>query len=826
MKRTDPQNNVLQFAVPFDTPPKDAPAVVAYAFAPNGRLLATAALKEGQLELALPQGAAAGARLFFTTPPPDLARGRPPTLADMDRLHAYEPAWHFDPAARRYELQPIPEFHWRWWLWVRCRVRGTVVSPVVINGVTVEKPVGDARVHICEVDRLVLLFRKLPDNLVLRLRDEWLAVLQKPDPIGPVSAGGGFSFSPADAVAFNPQPEPPGDAVGFVPQPEPPGDRIQRSGLGRSLAAMGTRFESPLVRVGLKPQPEPPASERLAARLAPARATLADLPATTRAALGSDSAPNVREALIAHLDLLLPHFCRWPWLHRFLCRKHELTAVLTNSAGKFDTPIWYRLFGDKPDLYFWVEVQFQGTWTTVYRPCVCASTHWNYACGSEVTIRVTDPRVQPCDPNADLEGYQVVVTTIGNGISMSEIVHDPAAAARGLTTDGRPLAGNLELRCDMSRANLIAAGITHYRWSYRRLTKGDGSALAATDEWHALNTPVHRYYKVMVPDATAPGGLKPSYQPALMGPDPAFPADPLFKIQPTTPPEGSVGWKEINEHVDLAWAHFPTGNLLEPNPANPAELIPAAGKYELKLELFATSGTTATRVNWTHPPATVSGPVTALVSNSPAPFTPPDGMNTALAGVPNLYTESATGADVLGFKMVLHVDNNRCAAGIAEVWTDTPANAAGPCGFIRFNNRATSNAHIAFTARHPYDFADFHFEVDKGSSGAVAIACAGHDPAWAGVAGPTVNGFTRDTASVFTKDVPVLALLTANGTNCPEAAFAETLYVRARAVDGYTYAYWLDASATPMAFALAPRLLGPVLSAEAALAGPAVAALK
>jgi len=807
MKKIEPEFTTLQFVVPFDGKPKEIPAIVACAFAPNGRLLASAPLKDGLAEIAFPRGAAGSARLFFVANPPNMERTRQPSLDDMERLHAYEPAWSYDPRLHRYELLPIPELHWQWWFWVRCRVRGTVVTPIVINGVTVEKPVADARVHICEVDRLPLLVAKLPDHLIFRLRDAWLAVLQKPDPIGPISATTTKpALSPGDAVAFNPQPEPPGDLG-------PSAEKL------RSLPALRTTIEAPWTRIALNPQPEPPAGELSAIRLG----AISDLSATTRAALASGSAQTVREALIANLDLLRPHFCNWPWLHPFICFKQEIASVLTGNNGKFDTAIWYRIFGDHPDLYFWVEILFQGSWTTVYKPYVCCHTYWNYVCGSEVTIRVTDPRVQPCDGNPDLEGYQVVVTTIGNQISMSEIVHDPADDGQGLTTDGRPLAGTLELRCDMSRANLIAAGITHYRWSYQRLTKADGSALTTPDTWHVLNSPVHRYYKVMVPDPTVPGGFKPSYQPALMGPDPAFPTEPLIKIQPIDPPAGSVGWKEINEHVDLAWAHFPTGSLLEPSPANPAVLIPAAGKYELKLELFSTAGGAATRVNWTHPPASVPGAITGFVSSNSAPFVPPDFMNTAVIGAWNSYTEAATGADVLGFKMTLHVDNNSCQALIAEVWTDTSTNAAGPCGFIRFASRATSNARIAFTARHPHDFADFHFEVDKGSTGAVAEACAGVTPSWVGVKGPVVNGFARNSASVFSKDVPVLTLLDANGTNCKEAAFAETLGVHATATDGYQRADWLDAYATPKAFALAPSpiIIAPTIATDLAAAAAA-----
>ena len=67
-----------------------------------------------------------------------------------------------------------------------------------------------------------------------------------------------------------------------------------------------------------------------------------------------------------------------------------------------------------------------------------------------------------------------------------------------------------------------------------------------------------------------------------------------------------------------------------------------------------------------------------------------------------------------------------------------------------------------------------------------------------------VNGFTRSADSHFSKDIPVLDMLNANGSECPEAAFALTLGVYSTAYDGYTRAYWLNAWAIPKAFALAP----------------------
>ena len=78
----------------------------------------------------------------------------------------------FNPKKNVYELLPIPDFHWKWWLWCMCRVRGRVVRPVTINGITYDMPVCHARVHICEVDPFWILVSRLPDDVIWRLRDE------------------------------------------------------------------------------------------------------------------------------------------------------------------------------------------------------------------------------------------------------------------------------------------------------------------------------------------------------------------------------------------------------------------------------------------------------------------------------------------------------------------------------------------------------------------------------------------------------------------------------------------------------------------------------
>jgi hypothetical protein len=238
---------------------------------------------------------------------------------------------------------------------------------------------------------------------------------------------------------------------GFQPQPDPP----RQADLSSSLE-----------QVALNPQPCSPREMVLAAQAV-------ELSGTARLALQSASTPVVRQTLLDNLELVRPFICIWDWLWPYFCVCDEIAVVTTDHTGRFDTTFWYQCFGDHPDLYFWVEYCIGGVWTTVYHPGVCCNTYWNYVCGSDVTLRVTDPRVPWCGDDPILPGKQVAILSIGRNISMTEIQRQAAGASEGLTTAGQPMGGSLEPHVWFGDG-LLAAGITHYRWSYRRLgSSGD-----------------------------------------------------------------------------------------------------------------------------------------------------------------------------------------------------------------------------------------------------------------------------------------------------------------------------------------------------------------
>lgn len=753
----------LQLEVSFDKKPEKEIKVIAYAFDRSGTLLGQAPLKDGHAKVPIPEGQERRVRVFFARAPIE-GKKQEPTLRSMERSRAYEPVLKFDHKGELAKIEAIPEILWKNWVLIPCLVRGRVVRPVGSGASSQDLPVCHARVHICEVDKLYVMIQHLPDDLIFRVRDELLQELTKPFPPDPPDPPP-FVFDPG---VIDPSP------LAIAELNKSPRTRMLEAQLGKSPArrpGVAQGFVSPGEMAGFNPQPDPPRPGDLVAlnpQPLPPRQSMAleQLSLKTRMLLSTSSVTILRQGLLANLDLLraMQCFC-FPWWP-YQC--DEVAVVQTDEQGHFGTEIWYPWFGDHPDLYFWVEYSIGSVWTTVYRPWVPCNTYWDYPCGSEVTIRVTDPRVPPCIPIPDLDGLQVAILSIGNCVSLSEI------NAEGLTTYGEPFGGVLEPHVFFGRTALIAAGITHYRWSYKRMTKSDGTTMV-TDNWHALDHEVIRHYAVENPDTTL------SFPAVQMGPDPAFPGKSLFKIQPILPPAGALDWAPIDARQDSATAFFPTHLLAGGN----AEA--AAGKYELKFELFKEG----LPVNLSDP----NKKILLKVANMPAPF-----------GSGTLTLADATdehlifdGNDVVAFRMVVRVDNNVCEAQINQFEGTAPEiELDHKCGFIQYAPGAEIK--LSFKARHAHDFASFSFNVFRGAGNHVAEASV------AGPVGASIGGFDRGSDSVFRKAIQVTKMLESGvPPECTKGAFVENLYVTAWATDGWSRLSYLDASVAPNAFAVEPK---------------------
>src|SRR5262249_20910809 len=155
-----------------------------------------------------------------------------------------------------------------------------------------------------------------------------------------------------------------------------------------AASLLGLAESGPPSRVALSRQAANPAP-------APASSGLGRLALETHLALASQAVTSVRDALLANAHLIRPYLCWWDWLWPWFWRCDEVRVVETDDNGRFDVTIYHRC-DDEPDLYFWVEYFLAGAWTPVYQPWRVCATYWDFDCASEVTIRVTDPRVPYC----------------------------------------------------------------------------------------------------------------------------------------------------------------------------------------------------------------------------------------------------------------------------------------------------------------------------------------------------------------------------------------------------------------------------------------------
>ncbi|MHA4810679.1 hypothetical protein ACX0G9_21415 [Flavitalea flava] len=473
-----------------------------------------------------------------------------------------------------------------------------------------------------------------------------------------------------------------------------------------------------------------------------ARLSLQALPQTNISALHTDSVSLVKDYLVQNYRVLYPWWCYWIpiyWWWWYTCIEEKV--VYTNEQGWFDTNVYHNCFEGNADFYFWVEYNINGVWTTVYEPPIHCHTYWDYACGTEVDIYLNDDRI-PCGSHATTPGKVVVITTLGNNANVNRVqqtagVNEGQAPDLGYGyTPYGPFGGSVEPHIIFGE-DLIPSGVIYYRWSYK-LSTADESG------WATLTPNVDRHYFHINPD------LSISFPIYNLGPKVTAGNSDLFEIQAPRNPLTNDPWAILDARTDTATAYFSTNQLQNGNVAA------AAGLYDLKLELFDGSGNQINLTDWG---------IDVLVPdpNQPAPFGNVT-VNTVAAPAINQILDS--NGKLTGFRMIIRVDNNPTTAHIYE--TEVEGNFAGPCGFLVYADKGTSQADVSYTASHPNGYAYYGFSIVKGSSGGV-YGDAGPVPA--------VNP-VHDILSVE-------SLLDGGGTVCTRAAFAENLNVYGTATDGW-----------------------------------------
>ena len=709
--------------------------LVALAFSKDGQLLARTRPDNDKLYFDLKPEQLRYARVFVFPEPPAGIEGI--TLAKAERLQAYEPAIKLGPN-NELDISRIPGKIIQRWLWYRCCARGRVTKRFLIDGLWQDMPVCNAIVHICEVDPILIVLPRVPDWVIDRFRDVVLERIPIPIP--------------------EPIPDPP-PFEAFVPIPPRPfsfGNSIQP--LARPLGGV---------------------QQQLSLQAAPN----IELPQEVRLKLGNADTNQARNLLVEHIDLFRPYLCRWPWFWPWLYRCDEITTVRTDFNGRFEACFWRQIFEEKADLYFWVEYEIDGVPTTVYRPSIPCHTYWDYECGDEVSIRITDPRV-PFGCQQPISGQIAWVKTIGWGANVSHIEQNSGASiiqqgqifqTVGLTdyaTAGlgfglanqkvRPFADSLKFIVQFG-SGFPSSSVTHYRWSYRK-THNDKLVPASASEqaWTPLDQrTMSKAYTIEVTSG-AITTFETRYFP--LGPFSIGSVN-AYKIPPVSPKGTDVGNDPTAE-----WDQNTITMIVD------SSSLKGDGLYEFKLEFFNTAGV---RQNVADTVNQISNPAN-LGQSQPA------GSDYLLPAVEDLFKP---------FRMKVRIDNQKSTAQIYTVLVDGKASST-ECGFVQYDNKGTSDVNFRFRASHPNDFATFSFNVARGNS---ADPLSNADTSGM-VVGSTAN-YTLGVDGIYRNAVNVGYLL----GPCPDkAAFAEHLYVDGLHTNGTSILDSFDASALA-AFALEPK---------------------
>ncbi len=705
-KKSNREGATLRFSL--EKPPTPEQPLFAYVFARQGQLVEKVAVtlqkETAEVQLKLTKPEVLPYHLVFVAPElkpfgPDPENS--PTIADLKKLQAYEPVFRLE--GKIFVAPALPGSLINLWCWRRCRVRGRVQKTFTVDGVPRIFPLCRSRVHICEVD-YVPIYWKVPDRVYVDLLD---ILRVRPE-------------------LFDRLPEIKIPRIPF-PEPDPTPWRKLRTDLGtRSLAN--------------------PASTSIVLKGQAFKDTLVQ---ATPAYLS--------EVLAINPDLLRSVLCIYHRFRPYFYHCEELAVIDTDEFGRFDTFIRYNRM-DQPDLYFWVEYFIGGAWVTVYHPSLPCHTYWNYVCGTEITINVTDPRVWP-SCSTPITGSMLVVRSIGDGQSVRHIAQDLAASTiiQGQTLQQVGLSdfnfGSGDYRSPFGEtlalnvyfgSGLQAAGNTHFRWSYRQTHTAD--LVPSLSAWQPIVPPARPY----LAERPRPGGgtlLTTKY----------FPLNEVAGVYPIPPANAPL---DAGDTFSIwAKAFTDSGDL------NTSGADFANGLYEFKLELFSVAGTVATKRTFS--PA-----------NLPNTFQVPKfGDITLFEDSPADYLNVAESH----FTMQVRIDNQPCTASIRPVQVSgLPAGIE--CGFVHYVNES-DGAMISYQASHPQGFATFAFSLRRGYGVYPPAAQA------SGMVIGGTSGYVLGPDPLFRKTLSVGYLLKSNAVGdlkgtCDKAAFAEYLAVFATASNG------------------------------------------
>lgn len=747
--------NLLSFPISFESAPAEPIEVLAFLFTSKGELLQQVKVNsKGMADFADPDIDIQDLQLFVV-PNIDKAAERIKSLADLEKYRPYKPLLKWD-KNKRFEILPIPNVLARFWKLRFCRAIGKVEKNFLIDGKIVKLPLCKARVHICEIDKINWVLPRIPDWIITRIPD---LVFQPPIP-------------PIVVRPWPPKPPIPIDPIGPVIF-----DRL-RPDIFRPDIIRPDVFKP--IRMAVSAEGAIPAASTDQPF---ANTPLPPINDELKLAFTSGNVELMRSAIAKNFELLHPYFCLAPWTWPHLYRCDEIKVVYTDENGRFDTPFIYWAGGDIPDLYFWVEYLIDGEWVTVHKPPIPCNTHWNYVCGTEVNILVTDGRVRPgCGSVLAKDALWVRRIGASSILSVSQTaINTPIQGVpfnrQGLFLYGTDYRSPLGTTPSSSRMQFIIkfgsllpnASARYFRWACKKVTDENMAPVLAPVRY--LSDGIGKTYTIEWTDIF--GDTHFSSRSVSLGPVNVGANQSLFHI-PAASPVGFLGITDTTARWDATDSY--TTNL-------DTRSLDGAGLYEFWLEIFDNAGNQVNK-----PDAFFQIPKAGDEANSVNAVAPWVGVNNGFNG----------------FNMLVRVDNHACQAAIYPVALTSPPRVANACGFIKYTDPNEKNVSLSFKAFHTNEFADFNFTVVRGNTGTGGAAT----PASVGgmVIGP-VGRYVRNAAGDYrpgtapTDNEFSPAELMGPCLATGKAAFAQSLYVAALHTDGYRRLSEYDASSLA-AFAL------------------------
>jgi hypothetical protein len=724
-----------------------APTLFAYVFGQSGRLLGRTELKEGKGDFHLPE-LKEPENVRILVGPHIEGEESTKLLSTLTRLNAAELTARSDQFGETLPVA-IDRSQWLCWLHI-CTVRGTLLKRVTTGGLHVDLPVCNAEIEIYEVDPILVVFPKIPDLIIDRIRD--LVRKPWPPPPPPDRFLGGIKFPP----------EPPGPFP-FLGGTTP----ARRAAVQTTTTAISVRDEVLSVMAELREGDEQLSHREADNAKVEATERLFNFPSSDPTEVDEEevmgsiralsevaeikSAANVslatfKSSLLARIDLLRPIIC---WIYPRAVSTQLLTTTTTDECGKFRARIFVGCSSDKPDLYFKAYRRIGPFRFQIYAPLpIPCYTWWDYVCGSEVTLITTSPFALTCPPCKPVIAPPHWVLAMAVGNTSLDAVHGTSTALqpttnstnRGLTGQGEPFGGYIRLRFEFDNTLRTDLNVRYYQVRWRKVGTSNGFLPVTEDVW--------RHYAHVV-------GTTLMIEPYRLGPQPVGTTPNLYEIPPALPPTGQ--WSIPDAVVDTTSAAFPS-----------ISLAPAAGgegDYQFELTLYDAGGNAVNAntlgINYVIP--------TTLDLTATIP--------TANASLLGLVTASGR------LVYQLHIDNNQCDAAVKrpEIAGST---SADPCGLLRYE--AGDSVTLHWTAMHPHQFATFKHAIVKGATELPAPM--------------TTSGTVTPAPGTHTDTHTVSTLL---GT-CKIAGFAETVSVWAMATDGWSRQSQFDDHVI-QAFALAPE---------------------